>query len=556
MSKKLKIFDSDALNNIHKRVFLFIIIFSIIYSVIFFRITDIMIFKKTLQFTKNKELIYERGKIFDRKGILLASSIKTYSLGANPQEIQDSNCNYTISLKLSEILSISKDKINRKLLRNKKHVWIKRNISPQEHQEIINLGKRGLITSVENKRIYTKGEITSHVVGYTNIDGIGQGGIEKGLESRLAKGKDIHLSIDSILQESIRYELINTIKKYSAHSGLAIVLDIKSGEILSMNSYPDFNPNNNKTFGSDNLFNRTIQGNYEMGSAFKPITAAIGIEKKVINSDMLFDVSKPIKFGRYIIKDFHPYKGKLDLKGIIVKSSNIGTAKIASKIGKKTQQEFFKKLGFYNKIGLEIDETAMPSANPNNWGELETMTIGYGHGFAITPLHLSKAYASIVNGGYKVRPTLLLKNENPLFSESVINPTTSKLVRQLLRAVVLETKYTGPRIKINGYEIGGKTGTAELLDQSGKYKKDANRTTFVSVFPMSNPEYVVLAIIDDPQKIKDENYSNTAATVVAPLVKNIILNMIKILNLPPYLQSDFLKASIDKFALENKNVTF
>ena len=156
MSKKLIIFDSDALKNIHKRVFLFIIIFAIVYSVIFFRITDIMIFKKTLQITKNNELIYERGRIFDRNGILLASSIKTYSLGANPQEIQDSNCNYTISLKLSEILSISKNKINRKLLRNKKYVWIKRNISPQEHQGIINLGKRGLITSVENKRIYIK----------------------------------------------------------------------------------------------------------------------------------------------------------------------------------------------------------------------------------------------------------------------------------------------------------------------------------------------------------------------------------------------------------------
>ena len=271
---------------------------------------------------------------------------------------------------------------------------------------------------------------------------------------------------------------------------------------------------------------------------------------------MLFDVSKPIKFGKYIIKDFHPYEGKLDLKGIIVKSSNIGTAIIASQIGKKTQQQFFQKLGFYNKIDLEIDETAMPSANSNNWGKLETMTIGYGHGFAITPLHLGKAYASIVNGGYIVEPTVLLKNENLPVVESIINTSTSELVKKLLRAVVLETEYTGPRIKIKGYDIGAKTGTAELINESGKYMKDSNRTTFVGVFPMFNPKYLVLAIIDDPKKIKEENYSNTAATVVAPLVKNIILNMIKIFSISPYIQNDFLKASIDNLGSEKKNVTF
>ena len=556
MSKKFIIFDSDALKNIHRRVFFSIFIFAIVYSVIFFRIADIMILKKSIEFVKNEEKIYERGKIFDRNGVLLASSVKTYSLGANPLEIQDGDCGYTISLILEKILSIPKSKINKKLLKNKKFVWIKRNISPREHQEIINLGKIGLRTNIENKRIYSQGEIASHVVGYTNIDGVGQGGIEKGLESKLAKGEDIYLSIDLRLQESIRYELIKTIKKYSAHSGLSIILDIKSGEILSMNSYPDFDPNNNKTFGSDNLFNRAIQGNYEMGSTFKPITAAIGIEEEIIDPHMLFDVSKPIKIGKYIIKDFHPFNGKLDLKEIIVNSSNIGTAQIANKIGKKNQQKFFKKLGFYKKISLEIDETAMPSANPNNWGKLETMTIGYGHGFAITPLHLSQAYASIVNDGYKVKPTLLLNNENSLFLEKIINTSTSKLIRFLLRAVVLETDYTGPRIKIKGYEIGGKTGTAELIDQSGRYIQDANRTTFIGVFPMSNPKYVVLAIIDDPQKIENENYSNTAATVAAPLVKNIILNMIKILSISPNLQNDFLKASNEKFALENKNATF
>ncbi len=556
MSKKFKIFDSDALKNIHKRIFFSIIIFSLVYFIIFFRIADIMIFKKSLQINRNIEQTIERGKIFDRNNIILASSIKTYSLAVNPQQIQDANCSYTISEKLEKILSFPKTKINRELLRNKKFVWIKRNISPQEHQEIIKLGEIGLMTRLEENRIYSQGKNTSHVVGYTDIDGAGQGGIEKGLDSQLSQGENIHLSIDSRLQESIRYELIKTIKKYSAHSGLAIVLDIESGEILSMNSYPDFDPNNNNTFGSDNLFNKAIQGNYEMGSTFKPITIAMGIDENIINPEMLFDVSKPIQIGKYTINDFHPFGGKLDLKNIIVKSSNIGAAKIAHLIGKNNQQKFFEKLGFYKKINLEIDETTMPSGNVNNWGKLETMTIGYGHGFAVTPLHLTQAYASMVNDGFKIKPTLLLKDKSSLLLKKIIKTSTSELVRQYLRAVILETEYTGPRIKIEGYEIGGKTGTPELIDKSGKYIKNANRTAFIGVFPMSKPKYVILAIIDDPKKIKEENYSITAATVAVPLVKNIILQMIKILGIAPILNDDIFQASIDKYILTDKNVTF
>ena len=554
MSKKLIIFDSDALKNIYKRVFFSITIFTIIYFIAFFKIADVMILKQTVKNITNSKELYYRGRIFDRNGIILASSVKTYSLAANPNDIQDSNCHYTISVKLEKILSIPRNKINRKLLKNKKFVWLKRNISPGEHQEIINLGQIGLRTEIENTRIYPLGEITSHIVGYTNIDGIGQGGIEKGLEKELANGKDFYLSIDSRLQESIRNELKKTIDHYSADSGLSIVLNIKSGEILSMNSYPDFDPNNNKTYSSHNLFNKTIQGNYEMGSTFKPITVAMGIEQKKINSTMLFDVSKPIKVGKYTINDYHPYEGKLDIKGIIVNSSNIGTAKIARKIGKKNQKSFFEKLGFYEKIDLEIDETVAPLTNPNNWGKLETMTIGYGHGFAITPLHLSQAYASIVNGGYKVRPTLLLKTNNPLFSERIIKTSTSNLIKDLLKAVVEETKYTGPRIKIEGYDIGGKTGTAELTD-SGKYKQNANRTAFISVFPMSDPKYVVLAIIDDPKKIQEENFSITAATVAVPLVKRIILQMIKVIGIPPP-KNDTLKASINNKLLLKQNANF
>ena len=245
--------------------------------------------------------------IYDRNNILLASSIKTFSLGANPREIQDDNCSFTISLILEKILSIHRININKQLLKNKKFVWLKRNISPREHQEIINLGQVGLRTEIEEKRIYPLGNSTSHVVGFTRIDGVGLAGIEKGLENQLNNGKDIYLSIDSRLQESIREILIKTIDRYSADSGLSVVLDISTGEILSMNSYPDFDPNNSDKILTKNQFNSATQGVFEMGSTFKPITMAIGLDKNIVDFEMLFDVSKPIRFGKFTINDFKPY---------------------------------------------------------------------------------------------------------------------------------------------------------------------------------------------------------------------------------------------------------
>ena len=213
------------------------------------------------------------------------------------------------------------------------------------------------------------------------------------MNETLSKGQDVHLSIDIRLQSAFREELIKVIDKFSADSGSIVAIDITTGEIIALSSFPDFDPNNRKTFTENNKLNRIIGGNYEMGSTFKPITVAMGIEKNIIHPKTSFDVSKPIKKNKITISDFHPYKGFYDIKEIVVHSSNIGAAKIASEIGKKNQISFFKQLGFYEKIDLEIIESAKPYTNPNHWGEIETMTIGYGHGFMVTPLHLVSAYA-------------------------------------------------------------------------------------------------------------------------------------------------------------------
>lgn len=550
--KKFKIFDSDSLKKIHKRVFLSISIFVILFSIIFIRISNTMIFLKYFdnKLQTNQSQAIERGKIFDRNGVLLASTIKSYSLFAHPKKIKNVN---KLSDNLEKILLIPNKKIKSKLLKNTKFVWLKRNISPRQHQQIINLGNIGLQTKIEKIRLYPHNNIISHVVGFTNIDGKGLSGIESGLDNKLSSGEDVQLSIDIRLQDSVRNEMITILEKFSAESGLSIILDITNGEILSMVSYPDFNPNFLDKILPENQFNSATQGVYDMGSTFKPLTVAIGYDKKIINSNMLFDVSKPIKFGKYSINDYSPYKGKLDVKDIIVKSSNIGAAKIAKKIGKENQIEYFKKFGFFDKIDLEINETAKPLV-PQNWKVLETMTIGYGYGFAITPLHLCKAYASIVNDGFKVYPTLLI-NRDIMRLKKIVNTSTSKQVTRLLRSVVLETKYTGPLVKINGYELGGKTGTAELLTNHG-YSSNSNLASFISIFPISKPKYLVLAMIKDPKKIKETNYNNTGGWVAAPLVKKIILNMIKIYGIPSTSEKNILKASNDKFIIKNKNATF
>jgi cell division protein FtsI (penicillin-binding protein 3) len=527
---KFKIFDSDALKNFHKRIFLSIIIFLFCYFVAIFRIAEVMIFDIDSNLDFKNIVNYERGKIYDRNGHLLSTNIKSFSLYANPLNIKNKNF---LSKKLSLILNKDYDEINLKLNSEKKFVFLKRNISPQEHQKIIDLGEINIQTLIEKKRIYPYQNAISHLVGYVNIDNLGQAGIERSFEEQLSKDVDVHLTIDINLQNAIRQELINTISKFSADSGSSIVLNIKSGEILSLNNYPDFNPNEIKDVNQNNLLNRALQSNYEMASTFKPFTIAMAIDQNLINKKMLFDVSKPIKNR---IHDFHPYNGKLSIKDIIVKSSNIGTAKIAEKVGKKIQIDFFKKLGFYNRVDIELDEAALPLGNQNNWGPLETMTIGYGYGFAITPLHLANAYSSMLNNGKKNKIKLILNKDKKkiydLEKNQIIKKETSNYIKKLLRAVVVETDYTGPRVKVEGYYIGGKTGTAELLNKFGKYNKNANRTLFVGAFPMMDPEYLILTIIDNPKKIKKENYSITGATVNAPLVKEIILRMIEILNIP------------------------
>ena len=539
------LFDSDSLKNFHKRIFFSILVFIFFFASAFYKISFISISSffdqpSSINITNNKKV---RGNIYDRNKVLLAASINSKSLVARTNLINDIDF---LSNKLEQILGIDYQKVKNKLsTKNKENfIYIKRNITPLEHQRIIDLGEIYLEFHDETKRIYPFQNIPSHLVGFVGIDGNGQRGIERSLNTSLSNSEDIFLTIDINLQQSVRKKLVETINYYNADSGLAVVLDIANGEIISSVSYPDFNPNDNRDFNQVNLVNRVVQSNYEMGSTFKPLTVANGFDYDIISPDMVFDVTKKFKG----VSDHHKFKGDglYNVEKIVVESSNIGIAQIALKIGKENQKAFFKKLGFFEKLKIELLEAEKPLGNPNNWGSHETTRIGFGHSFSITPLHLIKAYASISNQGVVVNPTFILNNKKKIYKNILNKIETSEYFLSLLNAVITKTKFTGPRVKIDGYKIGGKTGTSEIVNPQGGYYKDRNQTSFIGVFPINNPRYIVYTSVEYPKRPLDSKQRMTGAVVNAPLVRNIIFEMIKILNLPSYNLDNFLKADIKK----------
>ncbi len=544
MVRKIKLFDSDSLKVLHRRVFFSITIFIFVFFISVYRISSIMLFPGIIDEKNSINKNNLRGDIYDRNGNILATSIESKSISLNPNKIKYKR---DLSIKLASILNLDRNNLEKKLLSNKNFIWIKRNITPVEYQEIINLGEINIKSHIEYKRIYPYKNVSSHVVGYVDIDQKGQAGIERYFESQLSNSESISISLDINLQQAVREHLNDTVNFYRAESGLAIVMEIDTGQILSSVSLPDYNPQKNLSFNQNNLINRVFQSNYEMGSTFKPITATMGFDLGIINPDTKFDVTKKyLKIG-----DYHDFKGDgiYDIEKIIVESSNIGTAQIATLIGKKNQKKFFDKIGFNDRIIIENKESAIPLGNKNNWGKVETATIGFGHGFSITPLHLVKAYATLSNKGIEVFPTLRLNKKN--IKKIVLKKEeSSEFFLNLLNSVVSKTQYTGPRVKVEGYEVGGKTGTSDLVNPMGGYYKKRNLTSFIGIFPIDNPKYVIYTALEYPKKEKGTNQKMTGGRVNAPLVKKIIISMINLLNIPKKNKNELLKVDINHFYRE------
>lgn len=476
------------------------------------------------------ENVIPRADVTDRNGVLLATTLKTASLYADPHLISDPE---TTAKGLSEIFpQLSYGATLQKLQSNKRFIWLERNIRPDEQQAVLRLGEPGLDFEYEDRRVYPQGAMAAHLLGYTSIDNKGQAGIERSFDKLLGDGEPLALTLDMRLQHALRREIQATLDDFSAKAGMGVIMDVGTGEILAGVSLPDFDPHNAGRADKNALFNRLSLGVYELGSVFKIFSTAALFETLDVPMRTTFDASEPIKVGRFTINDYHAEDRVLTVPEVFMYSSNIGSAMMGQAVGTDALKSFYKDLGLLDALDFEIREVTKPLV-PHPWGELATLTASYGHGIATTPLHLITAVSSIVNGGYLVKPKLVvdkIDGEAKREEVQVVSAQTAHRMRQLLRLTV--TDGTGKNADVPGYLVGGKTGTAEKSSVRG-YDRKKLISSFVAVFPMDAPRYAVFIAIDEPQGTKKSFGYATAGWTAAPAVQRVISSMVSILGIEP-----------------------
>ncbi len=470
-----------------------------------------------------------RGDIVDRNGAQLARTIDAWTIGVHPNKLLGDRME--IAKRLADLMPDVGDQARfyRLISKPVNFTYLNRRASPALVQAVNAIGEPGIVFERETQRLYPQSSLAAHVLGYigtTQKDPVVRGrlGMERALEERLTNpalsGTPVALSIDSRVQAAMESELGRAMSTMQARAAAGIVLDVDTGEVISMVSLPLFNPNRVGMAGSEQLRNTVTQSVYELGSAFKPIAMATAIDNGIV-TDMSrrFDATAPIQVGRFRIKDDHAQNRWLNIPETLIHSSNIATARVADEIGAARMQDMFRKMGFDTKPDIELIEKGRPLW-PHYWARTTVMTTAYGHGIAVTPLHLANAYATLVNGGIW-RPTTLLKvapGHAPK-GRRVLKEETSARLRQLLRLIV--TNGTGRKAEAPGYRVGGKTGTAEAAEGGG-YARNRNVSTFAAVFPMDAPRYVVLTMMDSPKRVQENSFQTTAAYTAAPVVSRVI----------------------------------
>ncbi len=498
------------------------------------RMFDLAVFNETedLRRAASREIArpttMARADIVDRNGVLLATSLKTASLFADPRKVPNPA---GAAHRLVEILpDLSEEVVAARLGSGKSFVWLRRNLTPRQQFEVNRLGIPGLEFEKEERRVYPHGRLAGHIVGFTNVDNVGLSGIEKSMDAAIAgKNPPLRLSIDIRVQQILRQELAGQIEKFKAIGGGGIVLDVDSGEVMAMVSLPDFDPNAAGQAADDTRFNRMTLGVYELGSVFKIFNHAIALETGVASFASSYDATKPIRVSRFTISDYHPEKRWLTVPEIFQHSSNIGSAKIALDIGAEDQRKYLGHLGLLRRTSIELPEQATPMY-PSRWREINTMTISFGHGIAVSPLHLASAVAATVNGGILRPATLVSHDAKSTDGVQVFSAETSDRMRRLLRLVV-ETG-TGRNADAKGYLVGGKTGTAEK-QVNGSYKRNALISSFVGVYPVTAPRFVVFAMLDEPKGIKESYGYATGGWTAAPVVKGVVARMAPLFGIAP-----------------------
>jgi len=498
------------------------------------------------------DITAQRADIVDRNGKILATNLRTHSLYAQPPLMVDPKGAAAAlaaifpDLKEAELLPLFTGK--------RKFVWIKKVLSPEQQQMVHDIGEPGLLFGPREMRLYPNGALASHILGGYGFgregvyaaEVIGTAGVEKAFDTFLRdpaeNGRPLELSLDLTIQAAVEEILFGGMKIMNAKGAAAVMMDAYTGEIIAMASLPDFDPNDRPvplTEGDQSdspLFNRAVQGVYELGSTFKIFAAAQAMELGLVNANTMVDADAPMKWGKHSIKEFrnHNYGPYLSVTDVIVKSSNVGTAKMALQIGQKRQKEFLAALGFFEPTPVELFEA--PYAKPllpRHWSDIHTITASYGHGLSASPLHLAAAYATITNGGTKVAPTLL-KREYRIPGARVVSRDVSAATRAMLRAVV--TRGTASFGDVPGYAVAGKTGTADKPRPRGGYYDDKVIATFASVFPAHDPKYVLIVTLDEPVETSGTKPRRTAGWTAVPVAAEIVRRTAPLLGLRPEIE--------------------
>ncbi len=471
-----------------------------------------------------------RANIVDRNGEVLATDLPTASLYANARRLLDRD---EAARGLITVLpDLDYARTLKKLQSDRTFVWLRRNLTPREQIEVTALGIPGLDFIPEYRRVYPHGPLLSHLLGYVDSDNVGIAGLEKRFDATLARtDAPLVLTIDLRVQHIMREELRRAMLEFKAKAAAGIVLDAVNGEVVALVSLPDFDPNHPGKAREAARFNRATLGVYELGSTFKVFTAAMALDSGVADMRGRYDARQPLKVAQFTIRDYHPKRRWLSLPEVFIYSSNIGAALIAQDVGGKRQRSYLQRLGLLDPVPLEIPETGRPIV-PSPWRDVNTMTVGFGHGLAVSPVHLASGVAAVVNGGVLHEPTLIRSRRDDAGTPGrrVFSEATSLQLRKLMRLTVLSG--TGRNAEVPGYPVGGKTGTAEKPDRKG-YAGQSLLSSFVAVFPITRPRYVVLAMLDEPQGTERTNGYATGGWVAAPIARNVIERTAPMLGIAP-----------------------
>ena len=472
----------------------------------------------------------DRADIVDRNGTLLATSLATASLHADASLIGEPDA--VVTRLLTVLPELNAERARAQLATDRRFVWLHRHLTPRQQYQVNRLGIPGLGFQHESRRYYPFGHLAAHVVGFTDRDGQGLAGIELSQNVRLRDdAAALRLSLDIRLQSILHEELSAATDEFRAQGGAGLIMDANSGEILAMVSLPDFNPYDAGRMSEEMRFNRNTLGVYEMGSTFKIFTTAMALDSGVATLQSGYDATHPIRVGRFTITDYHAEARWLSVPEIVRYSSNIGAVHMAMAVGTDRQQQYLRALGLLDRSPVELTEIGAPLI-PDQWREINTMTISFGHGLSVSPVQLVSGVAAVVNGGVLYPATIVAREPDAAMDgRRAISSRTSDQMRRLLRMVVEEG--TGRQADAAGYLVGGKTGTAEKSQGRGGYARNSLLSSFVAAFPMTNPDYVILAMLDEPQGNARTHGYATGGWVAAPVVRRVVERMAPMLGLPP-----------------------